>query len=138
MPRYSYECSACGHSFERVEGWDAPVQQPCPAECPDGRAGRATARRILMAPAIVFKGSGFYKTDSRASASGVTSRNGRDGASEPASEEHGAPAEAPAEAPADGPAKKPSDAPVKAAATSPAGKASGSKPGRSPRPKSRS
>lgn len=130
MPRYTYECSACGHTYEKVEGWDAPVQQPCPAECPDGRAGRATARRILMAPAIVFKGSGFYKTDSRASASAVTSRNGRDGASESAFEEHGAPAEAPA--------TTPSEAPVKAAATSPAGKASGTKPGRSPRPKSRS
>ena len=126
MPRYTYECTKCGYSYEKVEGWDAPVRQRCPAECSEGKPGKATARRIPMAPAIVFKGSGFYKTDSRATASGVTSRNGRDGASEPTPEEHGAPAEASAEAPA------------KAEATRPAGKASGSKPTRSPRPKSRS
>lgn len=136
MPRYTYECTKCGYSYDKVEGWDAPVQQRCPAECPEGKAGKATARRVPMVPAIVFKGSGFYKTDSRATASGVTSRNGHEGASEPAPEEHGAPDSAPEKNGA--PAETPAKTPMKAAAASPAGKASESKPGRSPRPKSRS
>ena len=57
MPRYTYECSS-GHVYEKVEGFDAPVKQRCP-EC------RRTARRVPVSPAIVFRGSGFYKTDSR-------------------------------------------------------------------------
>ena len=57
MPTYEYECSA-GHRYETREGFDAPATQRC-AKC------RRTARRVLYAPSIVFKGSGFYVTDSR-------------------------------------------------------------------------
>ena len=57
MPRYTYECTE-GHVYEKREGFEAPVEQPC-QEC------EAEARRIPVAPAIVFKGTGFYKTDSR-------------------------------------------------------------------------
>jgi putative FmdB family regulatory protein len=58
MPRYDYRCTNCGHVYEKREGFDAPAVQECP-EC----AG--TARRVLTPPAIVFKGSGWYVTDSR-------------------------------------------------------------------------
>jgi putative FmdB family regulatory protein len=58
MPTYEYECQACRHRFERRQSFrDEPVKV-CP-EC-----GGAT-RRLLQAPPIIFKGSGWYVTDSR-------------------------------------------------------------------------
>ena len=57
MPTYEYECSA-GHRYEKRQGFDAPPTQRC-AQC------RRTARRVLYVPSVVFKGSGFYVTDSR-------------------------------------------------------------------------
>ena len=60
MPRYVYECFKCGHVVEKLEGWDAEAQQPC-SEC------EHTMQRIPSAPAIVFKGSGWYSTDSKKS-----------------------------------------------------------------------
>ena len=57
MPTYEYECSA-GHRYEKREGFEASATQRC-AQC------RRLARRVLHAPSIVFKGSGFYVTDSR-------------------------------------------------------------------------
>ncbi len=62
MPTYEYRCSACGHQYEQREGFDAPSVQKCP-NC------RGSARRVLHPPPIVFKGSGFYATDSRKSSS---------------------------------------------------------------------
>ena len=58
MPRYDYRCNDCGNVYEKREGFDAPALQACP-EC------SGSARRVLTAPAIVFKGSGWYATDSR-------------------------------------------------------------------------
>ena len=58
MPTYEYKCSACDNQYEKHEGFDAPSRQPCP------RCG-GQARRMLFPPPIVFKGSGFYVTDSR-------------------------------------------------------------------------
>jgi putative FmdB family regulatory protein len=58
MPTYDYRCLDCQHEYEKREGFDAPALQKCPV-C-DG-----TARRVIHAPPIVFKGSGFYVTDSR-------------------------------------------------------------------------
>lgn len=58
MPHYDYKCSACGHKFELKQSFqDDPVAQ-CP--CCQGKS-----RRILYAPPIIFKGSGFYITDHR-------------------------------------------------------------------------
>lgn len=57
MPIYEYRCSQ-GHQYERWEGFDAPVEQECP-NC------GSTARRLFSAPAIIFKGPGFYSTDNR-------------------------------------------------------------------------
>ena len=58
MPIYEYLCSKCSHAYEKRQGFDASPRQKCP-EC----GGRA--QRVIQAPPIVFKGSGFYKTDSR-------------------------------------------------------------------------
>ncbi len=60
MPTYEYACAACGNRYEKREGFDAKPRQKCP------KCGKM-AQRLLSRPAVVFKGSGFYKTDSRAS-----------------------------------------------------------------------
>ena len=60
MPKYDYRCSA-GHQYEKREGFDAPAVQVCEVCGVD-------ARRVLTPPAIVFKGSGWYVTDSRKAA----------------------------------------------------------------------
>lgn len=65
MPVYEYRCGSCRHHYERRESFDAPSLQMCPA-C------GAEARRVLHPPPIVFKGSGFYSTDSRKSGSAAT------------------------------------------------------------------
>ena len=61
MPIYEYRCAA-GHQYEKREGFDAPAKQKCE------KCGKP-ANRVIFAPPIVFKGSGFYKTDSRGSSS---------------------------------------------------------------------
>lgn len=63
MPTYEYLCASCGKRYDKREGFDAPARQKCQ------NCGKATAQRVLHAPPVVFKGSGFYKTDSRGSSS---------------------------------------------------------------------
>jgi putative FmdB family regulatory protein len=58
VPLYDYKCTACEHHYELREGFDAPPRQKCPV-C------GSESKRVLHAPPIVFKGSGFYVTDSR-------------------------------------------------------------------------
>ncbi|RKN58491.1 FmdB family transcriptional regulator [Micromonospora costi] len=68
MPTYQYACTACGHQLEAVQSFsDAPL-----TECPEC-AGRL--RKVFNSVGIVFKGSGFYRTDSRSNGSD-TSSNG--------------------------------------------------------------
>jgi len=60
MPTYDYVCDACDHRFELFQSISAPPKKKCP-EC-----GRRKLRRLIgPGAAIVFKGSGFYKTDYR-------------------------------------------------------------------------
>ena len=77
MPTYQYACTACDERLEAVQSFsDAPLSQ-CPA------CGSAL-RKVFSAVGVVFKGSGFYKTDSRAKSSTSTSKEGsssKDGAS---------------------------------------------------------
>ncbi|MBI5285144.1 MAG: FmdB family transcriptional regulator [Chloroflexi bacterium] len=58
MPTYEYACESCNKRYEKREGFDAPARQKCQ------HCGKQ-ARRVLHAPPVVFKGSGFYKTDNR-------------------------------------------------------------------------
>lgn len=61
VPIYDYRCDACGHAFSAVRSYsDGPVEV-CPS------CGKRP-RKLLVAPAVVFKGSGWYKTDSRGAA----------------------------------------------------------------------
>ena len=60
MPTYDYVCDGCGHAFELFQSMSDGVKKTCP-EC-----GKKKLRRLIGAGgAIVFKGSGFYKTDYR-------------------------------------------------------------------------
>jgi putative FmdB family regulatory protein len=65
LPTYAYRCESCGNQYEKRESFSAPARQKCPS------CGKQ-AQRVLFAPPIVFKGSGFYKTDSRGSGSDDT------------------------------------------------------------------
>ena len=68
MPTYEYACTACGHRLEAVQKFSDDPLTECP-EC------HGALRKVYGAVGIVLKGSGFYKTDSRA-ASGGGSGNG--------------------------------------------------------------
>jgi len=60
MPTYDYVCDACDHRFELFQSITEAAKKKCP-EC-----GRRKLRRLIgPGAAIVFKGSGFYKTDYR-------------------------------------------------------------------------
>ncbi|GAA1321011.1 FmdB family zinc ribbon protein [Pseudonocardia xinjiangensis] len=59
MPTYQYACTACDHRFEAVQSFSDPSLTDCPV-C----TGRL--RKVFSSVGIVFKGSGFYRTDSRA------------------------------------------------------------------------
>ncbi len=67
VPTYEYRCDSCRRRYERRESFSAPSSHPCQ------RCERGTATRILHAPTVVFKGSGFYVNDSRKSESGSSS-----------------------------------------------------------------
>jgi putative FmdB family regulatory protein len=65
VPTYQYACTACDERLEAVQSFtDAPLTA-CPA------CGGAL-RKVFSAVGVVFKGSGFYKTDSRASGKAAT------------------------------------------------------------------
>ena len=66
MPLFEYECKKCGQRTERIEKFDAKLQK-CP-KC----GGRV--ERLVSAPAIQFKGSGWYVTDYGKSSSGAGSK----------------------------------------------------------------
>jgi putative FmdB family regulatory protein len=60
MPTYDYVCDGCGHAFELFQSMTDSVKKTCP------KCGKKKLRRLIGAGgAIVFKGSGFYKTDYR-------------------------------------------------------------------------
>jgi putative FmdB family regulatory protein len=62
MPTYEYACSACGHEFEAIQSFSDAAITECP-EC------KGEVRKVYSNVGVVFKGSGFYKTDSRSSTS---------------------------------------------------------------------
>jgi putative FmdB family regulatory protein len=62
MPTYDYQCRTCGHTIEVIH----PMSEDGPTVC-DVCGG--PLRRVIFPAGIIFKGSGFYKTDSRSSSS---------------------------------------------------------------------
>lgn len=63
MPTYQYQCTECGHALEAQQSFTDDALTVCPA-C-EGRL-----RKVFNAVGVVFKGSGFYRTDSRSNGSG--------------------------------------------------------------------
>ncbi len=61
MPTYQYACTECDHAFEQFQSFSDDSLTVCPA-C-DGRL-----RKVFNAVGVVFKGSGFYRTDNRSDA----------------------------------------------------------------------
>ena len=73
MPTYQYACtdSACGHRLEAVQSFSDDPLTSCPV-C-EGRL-----RKVFSAVGVVFKGSGFYRTDSREKPKAAATTNGKD------------------------------------------------------------
>ena len=96
MPTYSYACAACAHRFDAFQSIHDDALTVCP-EC------GGEVRRVISAVGVSFKGSGFYRTDSRTkstsslAASSTATTSGSD-----------APASAPVKAPTTSAAADPS------------------------------
>ena len=85
MPIYDYHCDHCGHTFSAVQLYADATLEVCPS------CGKKP-RKLMATPAIVFKGGGWYKTDSR-----VTPKDGpSDGAKTGGGDKHPAAAPVPA------------------------------------------
>ncbi len=61
MPTYQYICTECEHSFELNQAFTDSTVPTCP-EC------KGVVRKVFSSVGVVFKGSGFYRTDSRGAA----------------------------------------------------------------------
>ena len=72
MPIYEYECSECDFLFERRQRFDEEPVAMCP-KC------QGKARRVINSVPIIFKGSGFYVTDSRHSSAPEVATEGVSG-----------------------------------------------------------
>ena len=66
MPTYTYACSQCDHRFEAVQSIHDAALTEC-VEC------KGPVRRVISAVGVTFKGSGFYRTDSRSSSTSTSS-----------------------------------------------------------------
>ena len=73
MPTYQYTCTECGNDLEVVQSFTDEALTECP-QC----SGRL--RKVFSPVGVVFKGSGFYRTDSRAATSGAGASASRSGA----------------------------------------------------------
>ncbi|GAA2437042.1 FmdB family zinc ribbon protein [Streptomyces glaucus] len=62
MPTYQYQCTECGEGLEAVQKFTDDALTECPA-C------KGRLKKVFSAVGIVFKGSGFYRNDSRGSSS---------------------------------------------------------------------
>jgi putative FmdB family regulatory protein len=75
MPIYEYKCKKCGHRFEKIQKFSDPHTKKCP-EC------GGAIEQVISAPAVQFKGSGWYVTDyakkSGASSSSSSSESSSD------------------------------------------------------------
>jgi putative FmdB family regulatory protein len=75
MPTYEYHCETCGLDFEFQQAFSEDTLEKCPTKksgrSPEGcaKSGRGKVLKTFSAPGITFKGTGFYKNDSRGSSS---------------------------------------------------------------------
>ncbi|MGB6057751.1 MAG: zinc ribbon domain-containing protein, partial [Microthrixaceae bacterium] len=78
MPLYEYRCKNCGHQFDIQQSISEDSLTVCP------NCDQAELRKVFQPVGISFKGSGFYKNDSRSSGSS-SSKSSSKGASDPGS-----------------------------------------------------
>ncbi|PZU27225.1 MAG: FmdB family transcriptional regulator [Microbacterium sp.] len=78
MPTYAYACTQCGHRFDAVQSFSDAALTECP-EC------GGVLRKQYGSVGVTFNGSGFYRTDSRASTAGGDSTSKGSGESSGAS-----------------------------------------------------
>ncbi|WP_100447853.1 FmdB family zinc ribbon protein [Glycomyces xiaoerkulensis] len=71
MPTYEYRCKECGYEFDQHQSFSEPRLTDCPS-CQTAGA----LRKVFGNVGVTFKGSGFYRTDSRSSDSSTLSENG--------------------------------------------------------------
>ncbi|MDH3753542.1 MAG: zinc ribbon domain-containing protein [Acidimicrobiia bacterium] len=82
MPTYDYRCSTCETAFELNQSFSEDTLKKCPTKKsgknPAGctSPGRGRVEKVFSAPGITFKGTGFYKNDSRGSSTNGSSENG--------------------------------------------------------------
>jgi putative FmdB family regulatory protein len=57
VPLHEFQCSKCGHRFERIQKFSDPDPKKCP------KCGAGKLKRLLHAPSVRFKGTGWYATD---------------------------------------------------------------------------
>jgi putative FmdB family regulatory protein len=70
VPTYQYACTECGHAFEQFQNFSDDALTECP-QC-QGRL-----RKLFNAVGVVFKGLGFYRTDSREKAPAAKTSDGK-------------------------------------------------------------
>ncbi|MDE9364239.1 zinc ribbon domain-containing protein [Luteipulveratus sp. YIM 133132] len=68
MPTYPYACTQCGHQFEVFQSFSDDALTECP-EC------TGALRKVWGSVGVVFKGSGFYRNDSRSDSKGSSSKS---------------------------------------------------------------
>jgi putative FmdB family regulatory protein len=71
MPLYEYQCKKCKHTFEKIQKFSDPEVKKCP-EC------GGPVEKLISAPAVQFKGTGWYVTDYAKSGSGSGSKSAKD------------------------------------------------------------
>jgi putative FmdB family regulatory protein len=69
MPLYEYKCKKCGHTFEKIQKYSDRMVKKCP-DC----GGRV--EQTITAPAVQFKGTGWYVTDYAKKSGGLSSSDG--------------------------------------------------------------
>jgi putative FmdB family regulatory protein len=127
MPLYEYECDACGRRFELIRKFSDPAVEVCEL-CEKG-----PVRRLQSAPAIQFKGSGFYITDyarqdgDKGKPDKAASEKAKDAKSDAAAADKGGSSETKTETATKTEGTAKSDPPPKPATPSPAPSASSTK-----------
>ena len=111
MPTYQYACTACGEELEAVQSFSDPSLTECP------RCG-GRLRKVFSAVGVVFKGSGFYKTDSRSTTTATDKPGEKSSDSRPDSRPDAKPDSKSDSRPDSRPDSKPGKAPAAAKADS--------------------
>jgi putative FmdB family regulatory protein len=84
VPTYTYACTECGNRFDAVQAFSDDALTTCP-QC----SGRL--RKLFNSVGVVFKGSGFYRTDSREAAKSSANGSAKSSESSGSSEKSGSP-----------------------------------------------